>query len=218
MSPNPWRGFDAAAESDAQGVNAVLEAGRSVGADPQELAWAIELETAHTWSPSIRSPVSGAVGLLQWLPSTLESMQAPEADDVAHMTREQQAELVAEYFKHTSTAFHMEQPGDVLLAVFFPAALGRADTYRIAEPYTRVWKDNPTYRSARNGAITAGSVRKIGTPPKSGGPVPGASLPDDVPVDVPPEKTKVPEVTPVKSSDGLWWLIALVLLARRNRG
>lgn len=206
-----WQGYDQALADDTNGVNAVLEAGRSVGADAQQLAWAIELETAHTWSPAIRNPKTDAVGLIQFLPSTLDDMQAPDADDVARMSRVEQAPLIAEFFKHHGTAFHMDKPGDVLLAIFFPAAIGKPDTFRIAEPYTEVWKANAAYRGKADGAITAGSVRRVGTPPTTGGPAPGTDVPDRGKPDIVPAAKGT-----AGGSDWVW--LALLWAATRKRG
>lgn len=205
-----WDGYFAALSADTEGVNAVLEAGRTVGADPRDLAWAIEVESG--WNPEAQNPSTKASGLLQWMPSTLKAIDAPLPEDVIQSTRTEQAKWVAPYFKHVGAAFRMTKPGDTLLAIFMPSALGKKDSAVIGPVQGLVWKRNPGYRSAGDGPITAGSVRAIGTPPASGGPEPGAVVPER-------EKPRKPAPGTGKGSEPPWfWVLLILAMSRKGRG
>jgi hypothetical protein len=206
---DPWRGYYAAVAEDPAGVLAVLDVAREIGAEPRELAWAIELETNHSWSPAARNPKSNAIGLIQWMPRTLRDLGMPDTETMAALSRAGQAPYVRDYFRQQGAAYNMSEPGDVLLAIFSPGALGRSDSYVIAYPHTETWKANRAYASKGNGAITAGSVRKRGTPPATGGPG----------YDAPPPGTGTPVVTPGKSllkpDSGIWLLVLAWLVTRK---
>lgn len=84
------------------------------------------------------------------------------------MTRRQQAPLVARFFFGVGS--HLHAPGDVYLAIFYPAALGNADDSVIGPVGSAIWTQNRGLREPNGGPVTVGSVRRIGTPPREGGP------------------------------------------------
>jgi hypothetical protein len=151
-----WRRYRAAVERDPAGVADVLQAGVAEGVDPAELAWVIDRESG--WDPMAQNPVSTATGLLQWMRATRRTLGAPEPFP---STMRGQAPYVGAYLRRLRPA-----RGEVYTAVFFPAAMGKPDDWLIADSSTRpqVWQDNAPLRGP-DGRITAGSVRRKGTPP-----------------------------------------------------
>jgi hypothetical protein len=170
-------------EQDPDGSAEVLNAGMRAGIDPEELAWLIDRESG--WNPEARN-ASGAYGLLQWMPKTRQALDMGEPK-----TRAEQAPFVEAYFKAIGRRI---PKGDAYLATFYPAALGEPDGFVIAEPGSRIWEQNPSLRSPGDGAITAGSVRRAGSPPSS---APVAASPR------PGARARAPRASSVP-----WWLIA----------
>lgn len=158
-----WPGLAQALEVDEPGVKAVLDAGKSLGLDAQELAWVIERESG--WIPEARNPTSDARGLLQWLPSTRRQLGIPDNPG----TRSEQARHVTSFFKAIGKPI---PKGDVYVAVFAPAYVGRRAGTIIASVGSKAWQANPSLRESPTGPITVDSVRRVGTPPTGDAKVP----------------------------------------------
>jgi hypothetical protein len=75
----------------------LIEVATELGVDPTDLAAVMSFETAGTFSPSIRNPVSNAVGLIQWMPSTAKAF-GTTADELAGMSAVEQLDWVKRYF------------------------------------------------------------------------------------------------------------------------
>lgn len=154
VGASPWHGFEKATNEDPIGVSEVLGAGTSLGLDSAELAWVIEKESG--WDPGAWNRVSDARGLLQWIPSTRSALNMAPVP----RTRAGQAPFVKKYFEQ----FGRIPPGDVYLAVFYPRAIGKPNSYIIAKRGSKIWEQNRGLRRKGGGAITAGSVRRVGRP------------------------------------------------------
>ncbi len=154
VGAGPWKGFERAAIDDPIGVSEVLGAGTKLGIDSAELAWVIERESG--WDPEAHNAVSDARGLIQWIPKTRKAMGITSLP----RTRSGQAPHVYDYFKRLGRI----PRGDVYLAVFYPRAIGKRDGFIIARRGSKIWEQNKGLRGRGNGAITAGSVRRVGSP------------------------------------------------------
>ena len=181
----PWPGLARAVEEDQDGVLAVLQIADELGLDSQELAWVIERESR--WLPDAINPHSRAAGLIQWMPATQRALGMP---DPTTLSRAEQAPWVAKYLRGVGRPIPR---GDLYLAVFFPRAVGAPGAHIISAPGSQVWRANPGLREPGEGAITAGSVRRAGTPP-------GARRAARRPV--------------AAAGGGLLWLAALYLILR----
>lgn len=112
------------------------------------------------WRPSAIGPKlrdGHPVGLIQFMPKTLRAMGYPGTwRDFARLSAKQQAPYVVRFFR----PYRWTRPGDTYVATAWPAALGKSDSYVIAEPGSVVWKQNPSLRESKTGPITAGSIRR----------------------------------------------------------
>jgi hypothetical protein len=108
-----------------------------LGFNPDWLMAGIGFETAHTFSPSIKNPKSGAVGLIQFMPSVASelgaSMQALEAMDAVT-----QLDWVEKYFQmQAKRGYPVNTISDVYLNIFYPVAtkwsLDRAFPQKVAD-------------------------------------------------------------------------------------
>ncbi|MDR2962729.1 MAG: transglycosylase SLT domain-containing protein [Bacteroidales bacterium] len=101
------------------------------------------------------NPTGGATGLIQFMPKTANAL-GTTCDALCAMTNVQQLDYVYKYlntYKGKMNCFT-----DVYLAVFYPAAMGKAESYIIAAPGSKVAQQNAIFQDA-TGAITVGSFK-----------------------------------------------------------
>jgi len=171
VAPKPWKpgpaptwpGYSAALRDDPEGVAAVLDASGDFFLDRTDLAWAIELESG--WDPAAINKKSKAAGLIQMMPETQDAMKVTHVEKA---NRTQQAPVIRDFFTrnglHAANKAGNRVAGDALLAIFAPAGIGKPDSYVLFPVGSPGWKANPSYRPKDDGPITAGSVRRVGTP------------------------------------------------------
>ncbi|GAB3282440.1 hypothetical protein GCM10027347_58750 [Larkinella harenae] len=123
----------------------------------------MRFETAGTFRANVRNKYSGAVGLIQFIPSTAKRL-GTTPNKLAAMTLVQQLVYVEKYF--APYAGRMTDVYDVYLVVFAPAFLGRKSgtiLYRADAPdqlgrnryhFNKVLDDN------RDGLITIRDVKR----------------------------------------------------------
>ncbi|MCL2328304.1 MAG: lytic transglycosylase domain-containing protein [Bacteroidetes bacterium] len=98
---------------------------------------------------------SGATGLIQFMPSTAIGL-GTTTDALRAMSNVQQLSYVEKYlmpFKGKMNRFT-----DVYLAVFYPAAMGKPDSYVIGAAGSKVAEQNKIFQDAQ-GAVTVGSFK-----------------------------------------------------------
>jgi hypothetical protein len=137
----------------------VREIGKSLSIDPNWLMAVMGFETGYTFSPAARNPGSTATGLIQFIESTARSLGTSTAQ-LARMTATRQLEYVESYYRPYSG--RIRNLGDAYLAVLWPAAVGRPDSFvmweRDSGPYQREYADNSGLDVNRDGKITRGDA------------------------------------------------------------
>lgn len=133
-------------------------AARKASVDPLDLATLIQLESAGTWSPTVRNPYSSATGFVQWMPSTWKALGMP---DPATLTPAEQLAWIPPTFE-TSRGGRppSARSGDTYLLIFYPAAAGAPDDTVIGAAGSRLAAQNPGMEGP-DGSVTAGSVRAV---------------------------------------------------------
>lgn len=122
------------------------------------MAW----ESGETFSASVRNMAgSGAVGLIQFMPTTAAGL-GTSTGALAAMTPEQQLEYVHAYFK--PYAGRLNNLGDVYMAILWPAGIGKPDDWvlwdRASRPTT--YRQNAGLDVNADGTITRGEcVAKV---------------------------------------------------------
>lgn len=120
----------------------------------KDLMLTMYFETAGTFSPSIKNPNSSATGLIQFMSSTAKALGTTTAD-LAKMSNVQQLDYVYRYLKPYSG--RMVDWLDVYLAVFYPAAMGKPDSYRIT--CDKIARDNPVFDLNKDLDIEKSEIR-----------------------------------------------------------
>lgn len=133
--------------------------GGRLSMDPNWLMAVMGFETGYTFSPAARNPGSTATGLIQFVESTARSLGTSTAQ-LARMTAVRQLDYVENYYHPFTGRIH--NLGDAYLAVLWPVAVGRPDSYvmweRDSGPYQREYAANSGLDVSRDGVITRGEA------------------------------------------------------------
>lgn len=127
------------------------EIGTRLNIDPSWLMAVMAFETGNTFSPSIKNPGSSATGLIQFLDKTAQSLGTTTAK-LSRMTAVEQLDYVEKYFNQYKG--RINNLGDCYLAVFYPRAMGKPDTFIIATSPSATYNANAGLDVNRDGTIT----------------------------------------------------------------
>jgi hypothetical protein len=128
-------------------------------------------------NPAARNPMSHAVGLIQFLPSTAADLLGlPKsmpgrctlaAAAFAQMTPEEQLEQVEAYLEKASQGRSLETLRDLYMCVFYPAAVGKGDAFVVARADDEsafgrlVYAQNAGLDANKDGVLTAGEAASV---------------------------------------------------------
>jgi peptidoglycan hydrolase-like protein with peptidoglycan-binding domain len=137
---------------------ALVNAANAIGIQPDWLASVIDFETGGTFSPSVTNAAgSGAVGLIQFMPSTAKALlgTATESEAVAKlksMTFSEQLEIVKQYFAPYAGKLHSLE--DTYLAVFYPAFIGKPNDAVLGHAPSPIYVQNAGFDVTGKGFVT----------------------------------------------------------------
>lgn len=132
-----------------------------LGITPEDLAVIFQHESGN--NPQAINPKTGAAGLIQFMPSTARSLGTSTAAILA-MDYDKQLDLVYKYLLPYKSK--MKDLTDVYLAVFYPAAIGKPDSYVLGSEKglayaQKVANQNPANNPNKDAQITKGEVKQI---------------------------------------------------------
>lgn len=138
----------------------VLRIAQQIGADPSDLMACMAFETGETFNPAVRNAAgSGAVGLIQFMPSTAAAL-GTTSRALAGMTAVDQLDYVARYFK--PWVGRLKNLGDVYGAILWPGMIGRSDDYvlfrKADEARPKLYIQNAGLDFNKDGLITRAEV------------------------------------------------------------
>jgi lysozyme family protein len=137
----------------------VREIADRLSTDPNWLMAVMGFETGYTFSPAARNPGSTATGLIQFIESTARGLGTSTAQ-LARMTAVRQLDYVEDYYRPYNG--RIRNLGDAYLAVLWPVAVGRPDSYvmweRDSGPYQREYAANSGLDVNHDGVITRGEA------------------------------------------------------------
>lgn len=144
-----------------QTLQALKTAAQSAGLDGDSLTKIVRFESG---GKADAKNSSGATGLIQWMPDVFKGMTKPEGyenvrhEDLKDLTAEEQIPLVIQYFKDKGLKPGADV-GEMYLAVAAPSAVNKPDATVVYKKDSPAWVQNPAWRPADGGDITAGSIR-----------------------------------------------------------
>ncbi|MBN9560086.1 MAG: transglycosylase SLT domain-containing protein [Alphaproteobacteria bacterium] len=130
---------------------AVLQMCERLTVDPNFLMACMAFETGQSFRPDKVNPVSGATGLIQFMPSTANALGTTTAD-LAGMTAVQQIASVEEYF--SPYAGKLNTLSDVYMAILWPKAVGKPESYILFEAPSKAYLQNQGLDSNNDGHVT----------------------------------------------------------------
>ena len=137
-----------------------IQIAEALGVDPSDLMACIAWETGETFRPDVRNAAgSGAVGLIQFMPSTAAAL-GTTTSLLASMSAEEQLGYVLRYFK--PWVGRLKNLGDVYGAILWPGMIGRSDAYVLFDKADRdrpkLYIQNAGLDFNKDGKITRAEV------------------------------------------------------------
>jgi peptidoglycan hydrolase-like protein with peptidoglycan-binding domain len=135
---------------DQAELKALVDAANWIGINPDWLASAISFESG--FSTSIANAAgSGAVGLIQFMPSTAAGLGTSTAA-LKQMSFTQQLEYVKKYFApYQGKLTSLE---DTYLAIFYPAFIGKANDAVLGSTGSAIYNQNAGFDKTHKGYVT----------------------------------------------------------------
>jgi hypothetical protein len=122
--------------------------------DPNWLMFLMWFETAHTLDSRIQNKTTKATGLIQFMPSTAVFL-GTTIDQLMTMTNVQQLDFVQKHLGIFRGKY--KDWLDLYCGIFWPAAVGKPDTYRITSDI--VAKQNPIFDINKDLDIEKSEIR-----------------------------------------------------------
>lgn len=140
----------------------VIDISARLGVDPDHLMNCMAFESAETFRSDIKNAAgSGALGLIQFMPSTAKGL-GTSTDQLAAMTPESQLDYVEKYFEPYSGK--LKNLGDVYMAILWPAGVGKSDDWVLWNQQDRptTYRQNAGLDVNKDGVITRGeAIKKV---------------------------------------------------------
>ena len=141
-----------------EGVNDVCS---SVIIRPEWLMITMAIETVKTFDPAIQNPYTQATGLIQFMPDTARDL-GTTIEELKKLRNYEQLYYVKKYL--TPYRGRMKSYEDVYLTVFYPAAVGKPDSYPLGlsdEMRRRIAKVNAAYDVNKDNVIQKYEIRSV---------------------------------------------------------
>jgi hypothetical protein len=129
-------------------LRAFEQAASIIDIHPDWLGAVMQFESG--FNPAARNPLSGATGLIQFMPSTASKLGTSIAA-LAAMSFKDQLQYVIRYFGEKAGLRSLE---DTYLKVFYPAAIGHSDDWVVAREGEAIYTQNKGFDSGAKGYIT----------------------------------------------------------------
>lgn len=133
----------------------------ALGVDSKDLIAIFKQESRV--NPAAVNPMSGATGLIQFMPDTARRL-GTTTDDLRQMDAVQQLDYVYRYFKMVGVRPGMKL-GDLYMAVFMPAHIGKSEDTVLGQIGASgfsgaVYRQNKGLDQNRDGVITVADVKQ----------------------------------------------------------
>ncbi|WP_187970098.1 DUF2272 domain-containing protein [Aquibium microcysteis] len=133
----------------------IIELGQTLGCDPSHLAACMAFETGEEFKSSTRNKISGATGLIQFMPKTALGL-GTTTDKLAAMTEVEQMAYVSKYF--APYAGKMHSLSDVYMAILWPKAVGKPEAFALFVTPSTAYVQNKGLDVNSDGAVTKGEA------------------------------------------------------------
>jgi len=139
----------------------VIQIAAELKTSPDFLMAAMAFETGESFSPTVTNKASGAVGLIQFLPSTAKGLGTSTAA-LKKMSAVEQLDYVKKYLEPYKGK--LSEVDDVYMAILFPKAVGKSVGYTLFSRGSTAYEQNKGLDVNKDGKVTkaeaAGKVRE----------------------------------------------------------
>ena len=138
----------------------VVQIAEELDVEPNYLMAAMSFESGGTFSPAIRNAAgSGAVGLIQFMPSTARSL-GTSTNALARMKPEEQLDYVKKYFRPYRGKLRTLE--DVYMAILYPVAIGKGPNHVLFRSPSITYVQNKGLDDEGKGYVTvADATEKV---------------------------------------------------------
>ena len=144
-----WVGMD---KTTQEFRDKVVEIAGRLGVKPLYLMAVMSFETGGTFSARIQNPVSGATGLIQFMPFTAKAL-GTSVDGLLKMKPVEQLDYVEKYFRPFSGDLNTLE--DTYMAVLWPSAVGKGRDAVLFSWDSIEYRQNSGLDVDRDGHVTA---------------------------------------------------------------
>jgi peptidoglycan hydrolase-like protein with peptidoglycan-binding domain len=135
----------------------VVQIAADIETDPNFLMAIMSFESGGTFSPKIKNPLSGATGLIQFMPKTAQAL-GTSISALEKMTAVAQLDIVAQYFRPFKA--RLKTLEDAYMAVLFPKGIGKGSGFVLFKKGTIQYKQNQGLDVNGDGAVTVGEAAR----------------------------------------------------------
>jgi hypothetical protein len=129
----------------------VVEISAELDIDPNYLMAAMAFESARTFSANIENPYSGAVGLIQFMPSTARGLGTSTAA-LKRMNAVAQLDYVRRYFLPYKG--RLKDLSDLYMAILWPRAIGKPSSHVLFAQGSKEYRQNKGLDVNTDGVVT----------------------------------------------------------------
>jgi hypothetical protein len=122
-----------------------------LGCAPDHLMAAMAFESVETFSPAVKNPLSGATGLIQFMPETARLL-GTNLDALGGLTAEEQLQYVEKYFQPFRGKLTTLE--DIYMAILWPRAVGQPNDYVLFSDGSIQYAQNAKLDDDGDGVIT----------------------------------------------------------------
>lgn len=147
----PWVGKTGPAFAER-----VIELTQAIGQSADYARWvmnAMAFETGQTFSPAVRNKVSGATGLIQFMPSTAQAI-GTTLPALAAMSAVDQLDWVFKFLRPLASRVYSQS--DLYMTILWPAAVNAPDSARLWSYPSVQYQQNAGLDPQRLGYVTKG--------------------------------------------------------------
>jgi hypothetical protein len=131
----------------------VIEICGRLGTKPDYLMACMAFESGETFSASVRNPLSGAVGLIQFTRDVATGL-GTSIDALAAMTPEDQLDYVERYFLSKGCVGQVATLEDLYMAILWPKAIGSETTSVLFSDPSKYYVQNRGLDANKDHAVT----------------------------------------------------------------
>ncbi len=140
--------------SDTEFLGEVDSLAQELEIDPSIILAVMDFETGGSFNPGQKNAAgSSATGLIQFMAKTATSL-GTSTEELAAMTRTEQMRFVKDYFRQFGDSIKGGSASDVYMAVLFPKAIGKADSFVLFTEGTRAYTQNKGLDRNGDGTVT----------------------------------------------------------------